>query len=136
MDEREVVDIHSARVRRAGKDLTLIAYGGTLGKALSAAEQLAGEGISAEVLDLRVLRPLDTEAIVASVSRTRRAIVVDEMWRTGSFAGEISALQRITTLRFRVAQPLAISDANTDGMADLVDVAVLRRCADTPMVAS
>ena len=91
LDEREVVDIHSARVRRAGSDLTLIAYGGTLGKALSAAEQLAGEGISAEVIDLRVLRPLDDVTILASVRRTRRALVVDEGWRSGSLAAEIIA---------------------------------------------
>ncbi|GAB3393016.1 alpha-ketoacid dehydrogenase subunit beta [Azotobacter armeniacus] len=91
LDAGEVVDIHSARVRRAGSDLTLIAYGGTLVKALAAAEQLAGEGISAEVIDLRVLRPLDDATILASVRKTRRALVVDEGWRSGSLAAEIIA---------------------------------------------
>ena len=85
------VDIRTARVRRAGTDLSLITYGGMLWKTLEAAEQLAGEGIAAEVLDLRVLRPLDTEAILASVRKTRRAVVVDEGWRSGSLAAEVMA---------------------------------------------
>lgn len=83
------VDIGSAKVRRTGKDLTLIAYGGTLGKALKAAEQLAGEGIDCEVLDLRVLRPLDDATLMSSVGKTHRALVVDEGWRSGSLAAEI-----------------------------------------------
>ena len=83
------VDIGSAKVRRTGKDLTLIAYGGTLGKALKAAEQLAGEGIDCEVIDLRVLRPLDDATLMSSVGKTRRALVVDEGWRSGSLAAEI-----------------------------------------------
>jgi pyruvate dehydrogenase E1 component beta subunit len=84
-------DIRSARVLRPGRDLTLLAYGGTVGKSLDAAARLAEEGIEAEVVDLRVLRPLDDATIMASVRRTRRAIVVDEGWRTGSLAGEIMA---------------------------------------------
>ena len=71
--------------------MTLIAYGGTVCKAQEAALQLAAEGIEAEVLDLRVLRPLDDATIMASVGRTRRAVIVDEGWRTGSLAGEIMA---------------------------------------------
>lgn len=85
------VDIHRAAVRRAGEDVTLIAFGGTLAKALEAAEDLADEGVSAEVIDLRSLRPLDTETLLASVTRTHRVVVVDEAWRTGSLAAEISA---------------------------------------------
>ena len=83
------VDIGGAKVRRTGKDLTLIAYGGTLGKALKAAEQLAGEGIDCEVIDLRVLRPLDDATLMSSVGKTHRALVVDEGWRSGSLAAEI-----------------------------------------------
>ncbi|WP_409281649.1 alpha-ketoacid dehydrogenase subunit beta [Pseudomonas defluvii] len=83
------VGIGSAKVRRTGKDLTLIAYGGTLGKALKAAEQLAGEGIDCEVIDLRVLRPLDDATLMSSVGKTHRALVVDEGWRSGSLAAEI-----------------------------------------------
>jgi pyruvate/2-oxoglutarate/acetoin dehydrogenase E1 component len=92
------VDIEHAMVRRPGRDVTLIAYGGTLGKALEAAAMLAKEGIEAEVIDLRTLRPLDDATILASVARTRRAAIVDEGWRTGSLAAEISA--RITESAF------------------------------------
>ena len=85
------VDIDSAAIRRPGRDVSLIAYGGTLGKALSAAEVLAEDGIEAEVIDLRTLRPLDDATIVGSVARTHRAVIVDEGWRSGSLAAEISA---------------------------------------------
>jgi len=85
------VDISKAAVRRPGKDVTLIAYGGSLWKTLEAADQLAVSGIEAEVIDLRVLRPLDQATIQASVRKTHRAVVVDEAWRTGSFAAEVSA---------------------------------------------
>jgi len=85
------VDIGKAAVRRPGTDVSLIAYGGTLGKALAAADALSSEGINAEVIDLRALRPLDTETIVASVSKTHRAVIVDEGWRSGSISAEITA---------------------------------------------
>jgi pyruvate dehydrogenase E1 component beta subunit len=91
VDESVAVDIHSARIMRAGQDLSLITYGGSLHKALDAAQQLAAAGIDAEVIDLRVLRPLDTGTILASVRKTRRALVVDEGWRSGSLAAEIMA---------------------------------------------
>ena len=85
------VPIDRAVVRRAGRDLTLITYGGTLAKTLHAAEQLAARGLEAEVIDLRTLRPLDSATILESVRRTRRAVVVDEGWRSGSLAAEVSA---------------------------------------------
>ena len=85
------VDITSAAVRRAGSDVSLIAYGGTVRTAMEAAELLAAQGVDAEVLDLRVLRPLDEEAILATVARTHRVVVVDEMWRSGSLAAEVAA---------------------------------------------
>ncbi|MGE0468973.1 MAG: alpha-ketoacid dehydrogenase subunit beta [Nitrospira sp.] len=85
------VDITRAAVRRQGKDVSLITFGGSLWKALQAAEALAEEGINAEVIDLRVLRPLDQETILASVKKTHRAVVIDEGWRTGSFAAEVIA---------------------------------------------
>jgi pyruvate dehydrogenase E1 component beta subunit len=84
-------DIASARVRRPGTQVSLFAYGGCLVKAMQAADQLAAEGIDAEVIDLRVLRPLDTEAIVASVSRTHRAVVVDEGWKSVGLSAEVVA---------------------------------------------
>lgn len=85
------VDIRTAKVRRAGKDVAILAYGGSLPKALDAADALAGDGISAEVVDLRVLRPLDDATIIASVAKCRRAVVVDECWRSASVASEIVA---------------------------------------------
>jgi len=84
-------DIVHAAVLRRGSDVTLIANGGVLGKTLEAARKLAEDGIDAEVIDLRVLRPLDTPTIVNSVARTHRAVIVDEAWRTGSFSAEVSA---------------------------------------------
>jgi 2-oxoisovalerate dehydrogenase E1 component len=85
------VDIDRAVIRRPGRDVTLIAWSYSLWKALEAAEALAKDGIEAEVIDLRSLRPLDDETIMASVARTRRAVVVDEGWRTGSLSAEIAA---------------------------------------------
>jgi pyruvate dehydrogenase E1 component subunit beta len=87
----QLMDIVHASVTRKGKDVSLITYGGTLGKTMEAADRLAQEGIEAEVIDLRSLRPLDSPAILASVAKTHRAVVVDEGWRTGSFSAEISA---------------------------------------------
>ena len=84
--------MNQALVRRDGKDVTLITYGGSLGKALQAAYELETEGIDAEVIDLRSLRPLDTDTIIASVSKTHRAVIIDEGWYTGSLAGEVSAV--------------------------------------------
>jgi len=97
-DDAGPVDIDAAAVRRAGADITLITYGGTLPAVLDAAGRLAAEGIDAEVLDLRTLRPLDEAAVLASVRRTHRAVVVDEGWRSGSISAEISA--RITENAF------------------------------------
>jgi len=85
------VDIRSAQVRRAGKDVVIVTYGGSLPKALQAAEMLAADGIAAEVVDLRVLRPLDDATIIASVAKCRRAVIVDEGWRSVSLAAEIMA---------------------------------------------
>ncbi len=84
------VDIEHAALRRRGRDVALISYGWSLHKCLAAAEELAREGIEAEVLDLRTLRPLDDEAIMGCVHRTRRVVIVDEGWRSGSLAAEIS----------------------------------------------
>ena len=85
------VDIDSAAVRRAGSDVSLITYGGCLPKAMAAAQTLAESGISAEVIDLRVLRPLDDAAVMRSVRKCRRAVVIDEGWRSGSLAAEVMA---------------------------------------------
>lgn len=85
------VRLEGAALRRPGADLSLLTYGGSLPKALAAAEQLSGQGLDVEVIDLRCLRPLDDATIMASVSKTRRALIVDEGWRSGSLAAEVSA---------------------------------------------
>lgn len=84
------VDIDRAAVRRAGNDVSIVTYGGSLPKCLDAATTLAKQGIDAEVLDLRTLRPLDDAAIMASLAKTRRAVIVDEGWRSGSISAEIA----------------------------------------------
>ena len=91
LSDTDVVDLCSAQVRRTGTEVSLITYGGCLPKALEAAETLAGQGISAEVVDLRVLRPLDDATLMASVRKCRRAVVVSEGWRSGSLAAEVMA---------------------------------------------
>ena len=91
VEELRPADITRAAVRRIGGDVTVITYGGSVPKAMGAAEQLAGNGIDCEVIDLRVLRPLDDATVMASVAKTHRVVVVDEAWHTGSLAGEISA---------------------------------------------
>jgi pyruvate dehydrogenase E1 component beta subunit len=90
-EEAGAVNLDFAAVRRKGTDLSLITYGGLLGKTLQAAGELAQAGISAEVIDLRVLRPLDERTILESVARTRRAVIVDEGWKSGSLSAEVAA---------------------------------------------
>jgi len=84
-------DIDRAAVCRPGKDISLITYGGSLKKALEAARRLSDDGVECEVVDLRTLRPLDDATIMDSVRKTHRAVIVDEGWRSGSLAAEISA---------------------------------------------
>jgi len=90
-DDAGPVDIDRAVVRRPGQDVSLITYGGTLGKTLQAAETLAAGGVHAEVIDLRSLRPLDLPTVLESVKRTHRAVIVDEGWKSGSLSAEIMA---------------------------------------------
>ena len=91
LEQTTPVDLDRAAIRRTGDDATIITYGGSLPRALAAADTLAGLGVNAEVIDLRTLRPLDTATLVGSVARTHRAVIVDEGWRTGSLAGEVAA---------------------------------------------
>jgi pyruvate dehydrogenase E1 component beta subunit len=85
------VDIDHAKIRRPGKDVTLITYGSCLPKSMKAAETLAEEGIDTEVIDLRTLRPLDNDTIFGSVVKTHQVLIVEEGWRSGSLSAEISA---------------------------------------------
>jgi pyruvate dehydrogenase E1 component beta subunit len=118
------VDLDHAAIRRPGSDVTLITYGNGVHVSLAAAELLAGRGVEAEVMDLRVLRPLDTAAILASVARTHRAVVVDEGWQSVGLAAEISArimegafyeldapVGRVSTLDVPLPYPKHLEDA-------------------------
>jgi pyruvate dehydrogenase E1 component beta subunit len=86
------VPFGKADLHREGSDLTLIGYSGSVHQAFRAAEKLAAQGVEADVLNLRTLNPLDTEAILASVRKTNHAIVVEDDWKFGGFAGEIAAI--------------------------------------------
>jgi pyruvate dehydrogenase E1 component beta subunit len=90
-EEAYTVPLGPARVARPGRDVTVIAWGAMVPTALRAATEVAGEGIEAEVIDLRTLAPLDEETISESVRRTGRAVVVHEAVRTGGFGAEIAA---------------------------------------------
>ena len=91
-DEDYSVPFGQAQVMREGGDVTIIGYSGSVHQALRAAEMLAQQGMEAEVVNLRTLRPLDVDAIVNSVKKTTRAIVVEDDWCFGGFAGEIVSL--------------------------------------------
>ena len=108
-------DIDHAAVRRAGDGVTIVTFGGSLPKCLAAADRLAETGIEAEVIDLRTLRPLDMPAVLLSLGKTHRAVIVDESWRSFGLAAEVSA--RIMEEGF-----------------DLLDAPVSRVCsAEVPM---
>jgi len=134
--EAAPVDISSAAVRRAGRDVSLITYGGSLPLVIEAAETLASAGIEADVLDLRVLRPLDERAIIGSVARTHRAVVVDEGWRSGSLSAEVSArimeraffdldapVQRVCSAETPVPYAQQLEEAARPRMSEVVRVA-------------
>jgi pyruvate dehydrogenase E1 component beta subunit len=90
-DDAGAVDLDRAAIRRAGRDVTLVSWSARVHTCLAAAEALAAEGIEAEVIDLRTLRPLDLPTVLESVTRTHRALVVDEAWRTGGLGAEVAA---------------------------------------------
>ncbi len=97
-DDAGPVEIDHARVRRPGRDITLITYSASLFKSLDAAEIVVKDGIEVEVIDLRTLRPLDDATYIASIAKTHRVLIVDEGWRSGGLSAEISA--RITEQAF------------------------------------
>lgn len=136
------VDIERAAIRRPGRDVSLITYGGSLPKTLEAAARLEDGGISCEVVDLRVLRPLDTETILGSVARTRRAVIVDEGWRSGSLSAEICArivegafyeldapVARVCSAEVPIPYPAHLEQAALPSVAEIREVVVglLRR---------
>ena len=91
-EEEYLVPFGKADVKRIGSDLTIVTWGRMVGMCLAAADRLAAEGISVEVVDPRTLVPLDSDAIVASAAKTGRLLIVHEAVRTGGFGGEIAAL--------------------------------------------
>ncbi|HXP77153.1 MAG TPA: alpha-ketoacid dehydrogenase subunit beta [Stellaceae bacterium] len=91
-DGRFLLPIGKAEVVRSGNDVSIIANSRMVLESLKAAEQLGADGVSAEVVDLRTLRPLDHETILASVRKTHRAVIVHEGWRTGGIGAEVAAL--------------------------------------------
>ena len=97
-DAATQVQLEGARVHRAGDGVTLVTYGASLWRCVAAAESLAQEGIDAEIVDLRCLRPIDDATVLASVRKTRRVVIVDEGWRTCSLAAEVG--QRIVEQGF------------------------------------
>jgi pyruvate/2-oxoglutarate/acetoin dehydrogenase E1 component len=118
------VDIDRAAVRRIGKDVSLITYGAALYTVMKAAEELATGGTDAEVIDLRTLRPLDMSTLEASLRKTRRAVIVDEGWRSGSLSAEIAArlaeslfyeldapISRVCTAEVPIPYPKHLEDA-------------------------
>jgi pyruvate/2-oxoglutarate/acetoin dehydrogenase E1 component len=121
-------------VRRQGRDVTVVTYGASLYKCLDAATQLAGEGVELEVIDLRTLRPLDDAAILQSVRKTHRALIVDEGWRSGSLAAEIgmriaeqafyeldAPLARVCTREVPIPYPKHLEDAALPSVAGVVE---------------
>ena len=90
-DKEYIIPLGVADVKRAGKDVTIVAHSRMTGFALEAAKVLAGQGIEAEVIDPRTIRPLDEKTILASVAKTNRAVVVEEGWRFAGIGAEISA---------------------------------------------
>lgn len=130
------VDIEHARVRRPGQDVSIFTYGNSLPKSLLAADALAAEGIAAEVVDLRVLRPLDTATIIESVSRTHRCVIVDEGWKSGSISAEIAArlaeqaffeldapIRRVCSREVPVPYAAHLEEATLPQVADIVAAA-------------
>jgi pyruvate dehydrogenase E1 component beta subunit len=99
-------DLDHAVIRRRGEHVTIVTYGGMVPRSLEAAEKLAADGIEAEVLDLRTLRPLDDAALVESVSRTHHAVVVDEGWRSGGVNAEI-AMRIVEGAFYELDAPIA-----------------------------
>jgi pyruvate dehydrogenase E1 component beta subunit len=137
-DDAGAVDLDGAAVRRPGTDVTIVAYGGSLAAATAAAEELSAGGVSAEVLDLRTLRPLDAETVLNSVRRTHRLVIVDNGWRSGSLSAEVAArvaeqglyeldapIERVCAVEVPIPYPRHLEEAALPGPADVV--AAVRR---------
>lgn len=132
--DSEAVGITKAKVRREGKDISLITYGAGVYKCLEAAVSLAEEGIDAEVIDLRVLRPMDEDTFLASVGKTHRALVVEEAWKSVSISSEVvsrimekaffdldAPVERLCGVEVPIPYPKHLEDASVPQVMDIVD---------------
>ncbi len=128
------VDIDKAKVRREGKDLSIITYGPGVYKALAASEILASSGIDVEIIDLRVLNPIDNETIINSVVKTHKALIVEEAWRSVSISSEIisrimenaffsldAPVERLCGIEVPIPYPKHLEDASIPQKQDIVD---------------
>lgn len=128
------VDITHAKVLKEGKDISIITYGTGVYKSLAAATELAAVGIDAEVIDLRVLRPLDEKTFLASVAKTHRALIVEDAWRSVSISSEISSrimenifyeldapVQRLCGVEVPIPYPLHLEEAAVPQKNDIVN---------------
>lgn len=126
-------DISTAKVRRKGKDISIITYGIGVYKSLQAADKLAAEGIDAEVIDLRVLRPLDEACFISSVTKTHRALLVEEAWSSINISSEVSArimekafyeldapVKRIAGVEVPIPYPLHLENASVPQVEDII----------------
>jgi pyruvate dehydrogenase E1 component beta subunit len=131
------VDIDNAKVRREGKDLSIITYGPGVYKALAAAEILASSGIDVEIIDLRILNPIDNETIINSVAKTHKALIVEEAWRSVSISSEIisrimenaffsldAPVERLCGIEVPIPYPKHLEDASIPQKQDIVDSAL------------
>ncbi|WP_075350028.1 alpha-ketoacid dehydrogenase subunit beta [Algoriphagus marinus] len=128
------VEIKKAKVLREGKDISLITYGAGVYKCLEAAEALGQEGIDAEVIDLRVLRPMDEETFLNSVKKTNRALIVEEAWRSVSISSEVISrimekaffdldgpVERLCGVEVPIPYPKHLEDASVPQVSDILD---------------
>lgn len=113
-EEEYYIPIGKAAVRRKGKDVTLVSYNKTMKIALAAAEELAKEGIDAEVIDLRTIRPLDHHTIIESVKKTNRLVVVEEQWPFGAISTEITYRVQKDAFDYLDAPVFRISSADSN----------------------
>ena len=131
------VDIDKAKIRREGKDLSIITYGPGVYKALAAAEILASSGIDVEIIDLRVLNPIDNETIINSVAKTHKVLIVEEAWRSVSISSEIisrimenaffsldAPVERLCGIEVPIPYPKHLEDASIPQKEDIVDSAL------------
>jgi pyruvate dehydrogenase E1 component beta subunit len=130
------VDLRKAKVRKEGKDLTILTYGLGVFKCLEAAASLMEEGISVEVIDLRILRPLDDATIMASVAKTNRVLIVEDAWKTLSLSAELSTriteqafydldapVHRLCGVEVPIPYPKHLEEASIPQVADIVQLA-------------